>query len=236
LQRKGFEIALHGVRGGSSPRADIAAGLSEFKRVLGRYPRMQVNHSQNQDNLYWGHHLFSFPPFRWAVDAAANSKFSGHDPASPYFWGDIAKQRIDYVRRFTFPEANLLQVDTSFPYRLADKPYVNYWFPTSNGRVLEDFDRLLSPENLDALERDGGVCLVYAHLGAGSFNRGSRLDPRFEARINEVAARNGWFATASEILDFLRQQPGWTGELTARDRLRLEGRFILDKILGRGIE
>ena len=51
LQSKGFEIALHGVRGGSSRRDETLRGLDEFNKELGRYPRMHVNHSINLENL-----------------------------------------------------------------------------------------------------------------------------------------------------------------------------------------
>ncbi len=171
LQQKGFEIALHGVRGGSSPREDIARGLEDFNKILGRYPSMQINHDTNADNLYWGRHLYTFPLYRW-FGKAIFPTFSGHDPDSPYFWGDLAQKHIRYVRRFTFGNPNLLAVSPIMPYRLPDKPYVNYWFPTSNGKRVIEFSELLKPENIARLEREGGVCLVYAHLGSGSFNLG----------------------------------------------------------------
>lgn len=230
LQSKGFEIALHGVRGGSSPRQDVIDGLNEFKTTLGHYPRMQVNHSHNKENIYWGRHLFSLAPYRWAGRLALPDEFSGHDPQSVYFWGDVAKQRIEFVRRFTFPNINLLAANPSFPYRLAEMPYINYWFPTSNGSVIADFDELLKTENLDRLVREGGVCLVYAHMGAGSFNRDGGVDPRFEARIKDLASRDGWFVPASEILDHLMKQPGWTGQLSLRERVRMETHFISSRL------
>lgn len=226
LQSKGFEIALHGVRGGSSRRQEMIAGLEEFRQILGAYPRMQINHSLNRENLYWGSHLYTLAPLRWAAALIVRHEFSGHDPASEYFWGDIAKQRVEYVRRFTYSETNLYRVAPSMPYRLDEMPYVNYWFPTANGDRVVDFEALLSDANLDLLEREGGVCLVYAHLGAGSFNRNGGADPRFESRIRAVASRNGWFVPASQILDFLRRQPGWTGTMTIKERARLDLKFV----------
>jgi hypothetical protein len=226
LQGRGFEIGLHGVRGGSSPRQDIIEGLDEFKAALGHDPSIHVNHSENRDNLYWGSDRWSFAPYRWAYGLIENVDFSGEDPASAHFWGDIAKKRIRYVNQFTFSDINLLNVTQTFPYRLADKPYVNAWFPTSDGDNLDRFEELLSTRNLDRLEREGGVCLVYAHLGAGSFNDGDAVDPRFEARIKDLASRNGWFVPASEILDYLRQQPGWNEEPGLREKIRLETLFL----------
>jgi hypothetical protein len=226
IQRKGFEIALHGVRGGSSVRADVITGLDKFREEIGHDPIMHVNHSMNADNVYWGEGRWTFGPFRWAYGLGRERKFSGDDPESIYFWGDLLQQRVKYVSQFTFRDINLLNVTPSMPYHLSEKPYVNLWFVTADGDKIDRFEELLSPENLDRLEREGGVCLVYTHLGAGSFNKDGKAHPRFEARIKDVAAHNGWFAPASEILDHLSKQPGWTAEPSFREKLRLEILFL----------
>ncbi len=236
LRGKGFEIALHGVRGGSSERADIIAGLEEFRRLFGSYPRLHVNHSRNRDNLYWGSARWSIAPVRWMYALARNENFSGEDPESPHFWGDLAQRNVKYVNQFTFRDINLLNVTPSFPYHLPDKPLVNLWFPTANGDNRDQFARLLSAENLDRLEREGGVCLVYAHLGAGSFNQGDGVDPRFEDRIRDLASRNGWFVPASELLDYLAAQPGWTAEPGWRERIRLEILFLWEVLGNQPVE
>jgi len=233
LKDRGFEIALHGVRGGTSPRADIVRGLEEFKQDLGFDPTMQVNHALNQDNLYWGSNRYSLGPYRWTVGHLMTGVSSGEDPASPYFWGDLAKERIRYVRQFTFTEVNLLRINPSMPYRRADTPYVNFWFQTSNGANLDAFSQLLAHKKLDQLEREGGVCLVYSHLGAGSFTKPGGLD-QFEDRIKDVASRNGWFAPASEILDYLAKQPGWTGQLGFWERFRMETQFTVGRAISGG--
>ena len=232
LRDRGFEIALHGVRGGSSPRADIEAGLAEFRAVLGDWPRLHVNHSRNRDNLYWGADRWSFAPLRWTYALLLDDRFSGEDPHSPHFWGDLAREHLRYVNQFTFEDVNLLNVTPSFPYRLPDKPYVNLWFPTADGNNLDRFERLLSPANLDRLEREGGVCIVYTHLGSGSFNDGDRADPRFEARIRDLAGRPGWFVPASELLDWLAAQPGWRADPGWRERMRLEFQFLWEVVTG----
>ncbi|CUQ67414.1 conserved exported protein of unknown function [Candidatus Nitrospira inopinata] len=234
LKRRGFEIALHGVRGGSSRRSEIIQGLEEFKRVMGDYPVIHVNHSLNQDNVYWGEHRWSFPLFQWGYALAAKHQFFGHDRTSDYFWGDLVKERIRYVNQFTYSDINLLVVNPSMPYRLSDKPFVNLWFPTADGDNLDRFEALLSKENLDRLEREGGVCLVYTHMGAGSFNKDSGADPRFEGRLKDVSSRNGWFVPASEILDYLQEQPGWRADLSFREMVRLEILFFWQAFL-RGI-
>lgn len=228
LQSKGFEIGLHGIRGGSSKRAEILRGLEEFRRILGRDPTLHVNHSLNRDNLYWGEHRWSFAPFRWLYALRKGPSFTGHDYNSPRFWGDAALERVRYVNQFTFSNINLLEVTSSFPYHLPEKPYVNFWFPTSNGKNLDALEILLSNANLDRLEREGGVCLVYTHLGAGSFNTPDGVNPRFEVLMREVASRNGWFAPASEILAHLEKQPGWRATPGWRETIRLEVLFLWD--------
>ena len=74
------------------------------------------------------------------------------------------------------------------------------------------------------------MSLVYAHLGAGSFNRNGEADPRFVARVQAVGRRNGWFVPASRILDHLASQPGWTPQPSFRQQLQLDTWFILDKV------
>src|SRR3954468_16726619 len=54
LRDLGFEIALHNVRNHDSTRETIDAGLEEFRRLIGYYPRVHANHSRNRDNIYWG--------------------------------------------------------------------------------------------------------------------------------------------------------------------------------------
>ena len=234
LKNHGFEIALHGVRGGGSPRADIVRGLGEFRQELGSDPTMQVNHSLNEDNLYWGSKRYSLGLYRLSFGRLMTGVSSGEDPLSPYFWGDLAKERIRYVRQFTFSEVNLLRVNPSMPYRRAETPYVNFWFQTSNGANVDAFDELLAHERLDQLEQEGGVCLVYSHLGAGSFNKPGGLDRRFEERIKDVASRNGWFAPASEILDYLAKRPGWTGQPGFLERFRMETQFTVGRAMNGG--
>jgi hypothetical protein len=232
LRDRGFEIALHGIRGGSSERADILNGLDEFRDVFGTDARIHVNHSLNRDNVYWGSQRWSFPPYRWLYSSLRGEQFFGEDPESAHFWGDYLERRVTYVNQFTFSDINLLNVTPSFPYHLPEKPYVNLWFPTANGNNLDTFAELLSNDSLDRLESEGGVTLVYTHLASGSFNRDDgSVQPRFEAIIREVASRDGWFAPASEILDYLQAQPGWQAEPSWRERIRLETIFLWDSIV-----
>lgn len=231
LQSKGYEIALHGVRGGHSKRDEIITSLDEFNRLFGHYPKIHINHSENRDNLYWGKSKLSFFPFRMLYGLFRdNSSSSGHDPESEYFWGDIAKERIDYVTNFSFHDINMFKINPLIPYRDDSKPYVNFWFHSSDGGYVDSFNRLISKENVDRLEREGGICFVYTHLASG-FYRDGRINPIFDERMRYLASKDGWFAPASEVLDYIRKKRGNDDSISFRDRIYIELRWLYEKLV-----
>jgi hypothetical protein len=231
LQDRGFEIALHGARGGSSTTDEIEWSLGEFNRIFGHYPRIHINHSQNEDNMYWGpDKLSTFPLdilYDWFYYAPPSH---GHDPDSKYFWGDLCKRYISYVVNFSFEEINTFGINPLIPYHDKAKPYVNYWFHSSDGGTVTSFSRLISRENVDRLEREHGVCFVYTHLASGFFEDG-RIDPVFEERMKYLASKNCWFAPASDVLDFLRASRESDDPISYRHRVYIELRWILEKAL-----
>ena len=231
LQRRGFEIASPGARGGSSSREEILSAMEEYREHLGDYPKIHVNHFQNRDNLYWGKDRILFPPFRWLYGLVPGRDiFAGEDPASEFYWGDFVKDHVSYVVSFSFDEINLLEVNPVFPYEISDMPSVNHWFSTSDGGDLPSFNRLLRKENLDALEREGGITIVYTHFGK-DFYRNGELNPTLVERLRDVASRPGWFVPAGELLDYLRtQQDDVPRPLSQREILRLETLWLIDKL------
>ena len=231
LQHKGFEIALHGARGGDSKRPEIVAALEEFRQTFGKYPDIHINHFLNKDDVYWGEDKLSVAPYRWLYRWSSNgTQFYGNDPTSEYFWGDLLQEHISYVVNFSFFEINLLNVNPSMPYHNPDKPYVNYWFHTSDGGLPESFVALLSSENLDRLESEGGLCLVYTHFGKEFYNDG-RIDQEVAQCLRDVASRNGWFVPANQILDFLRDRFPEYHELSFREQVRLETIWMWEKLI-----
>ena len=70
LQRKGFEIAMHGVRGGSSRARRHRAGLEAFEGDFGQI-RGCTSTIRQPDNLYWGGARWSFGPFAWTYVATS---------------------------------------------------------------------------------------------------------------------------------------------------------------------
>ena len=229
LRDAGFEIASHGARGGSSRRDEILAAMDRFRAVIGYYPRIHINHFENQDNVYWGGAKLSVPPYRWLYALLpGTTKFEGHDPDSERFWGDFLQRNVEYVVNFSFSDINLMNSNPAMPYHLPEKPYVNFWFHTADGGDVVRFNELLGRENLDRLEREHGVSIVYTHFSAG-FTRDGELDSTFKQRIQDIASRNGWFVPASELLDFLRAH-GRGGEISLREKIRIETIWLWEKI------
>ena len=232
LQAWGNEIALHNVQDGSADRARIEAGLERFCQVVGSHPRTHCNHMSNRDNLYWGPARLRSPIVRWSYQLASRfrdcGRFTGHIPESPYFWGDLCRQRIEYVRNLVWDEINLENINPTLPYTDASKPYVRFWFSSCDGANVDSFCRLLCDANQQRLEDQAGVAIVYTHFASG-FCHDGRLDPRFVLVMKGLANRNGWFVPVAELLDFRRQQLGDL-EIPAGELKRMERRWLRYKM------
>jgi len=230
LQDKGFEIALHGIRGGDSKREEIIDAIDKYREIIGPYPNIHINHAHNRDNLYWGSDKLSNPLFQKLYQWFFSKwEYGGHRPESEYFWGDIAQDKITYVVNYSFFDINTLKINPSMPYYDPDKPYVNNWFHTSDGGSLATFNTLITSENVDRLEEEGGVCLVYTHLAREFYINGT-LDSTFQAQMKYLAAKDGWFVPASEILDFLDKQQQEQNTLSFREKIRLDLIWLFEKI------
>jgi len=209
LKARGFEIALHGVAAGNSFRDEIIAGLDLFRNVLGHDPVLNDFHATNIDNLYAGWHKLDIPLLRFAERYFHNSDYQGHVVGSPYFWGDIIQSRIKYVRLpfHTIPFPNTLKLNPSMPFHDPLRPFVNYWFASSDGSDCERFVHLLSERNINSLRRERGVCLIYTHFAKGFFRKdktGGFLDSAFVRTLERISkCEAGWFPTASVLLDRL---------------------------------
>ncbi len=236
LQQDGFEIALHNVTYNNSPRAQIVAGLDTYFSIYGSFPRIQVNHSDCRDCLYWGHKRVS-GLFRLAYTLATRfrklHRFQGEVRGSEYFWGDLCEQHIEYVRNFVFKDINTLKCCPQMPYHDTLRPLVKQWFASAEGGTLDSFCRTVSEENQLRLENEGGACIMYAHLGAPGFVSQGRLDARFQGLMEDLAARDGWFVPVSTLLDYIREQRG-EHCITTIERTRLEWQWFANKFATRG--
>lgn len=234
LKEQGFEIASHGATSHSALRERTAEALDRFRELFGQDPKVHCNHSLNRDNLYWGAARLTTFWNRLVYRAGTMGKdrrFEGHLPASPYFWGDLCRDRIPYVRNFVFWEINLLNVYPGIPYHDPAKPYVKHWFTSTQAADVEAFCKVLAPEAQQRLEDEGGVCILYTHFGSG-FVRKGEPDRRFCRLMDEMAARDGWFVPVGDVLDHLKRQ-GAGRDISRRDLASLERRWIFGKLTHR---
>jgi hypothetical protein len=230
LQTQGFELALHNVTHHTSTRAETIRGVERFAELFGEYPRAFANHTGCRESMYWGHARLTGPRrlVYGILVASKRRRFEGHVAGSPFFWGDVCRARITYVRNFVFGDINTLKVCPYMPYHDPRRPYVNLWFAGADGGQLRTFTATLSEANQDRLVAEGGACILYTHLAAGFLDRGG-LHPRFRALTERLSRLNGWFVPVSTLLDHLRQAGG-ERQISDRERRRLEIRWLWEKV------
>jgi hypothetical protein len=238
LQAAGFEIALHGATDHSSTREETRQALDVFHDVLGHDPRLHANHFGQAEGIYWGEARLDGLPrlvYRAANTALRRgTRYYGHVEGSPYFWGDLCRDRIEYVRNFSFPGVNTLTADPLMPYHDPRRPYVKLWFSSSDAADLSSFCALLTDENQDRLVEEGGACIAYTHFGFG-FAQDGRINQRFTQIVERLGSLPGWFVPASTVLDYLRSQPHWQADQGIAPLRALERRWLLSKLRrGRG--
>lgn len=233
LQANGFEIALHNAARSSSSRTDVQRALTAFRAMFGHEPKIHVNHHVNRDGLYWGAARLTGAN-RLVYSLLTRERGRGLDGGSttnsPHFWGDIAKETVTYVRNFVYADINTLKQCPEMPYHDPARPYVNNWFASSHGTNCREFCKTIAETNQDRLEEEGGACIMYTHFGMRSFREESgRLNPRFVALMERLAAKDGWFVPVSELLDFLKARQSHSVIAPAR-RSRLERKWLLEKM------
>lgn len=234
IANEGFEIGLHGSGDRSSLRSEVLAALDLFNAVLGQNPRIHTNHVGQKEALFWGAaRLEGTTKLVYRATQKLireESKYFGHVEGSKYFWGDLAQERIDYVRNFVFRDVNTLRQDLMMPYHDPRRPYVNHWFSSSEGADVESFCSLLSEAGQDRLIAEGGACIVYTHLASGFFQDGS-LNPRFTQLMKRLANSGGWFVTGSELLDHLKLQDGRSGDADPKTLRRMQREWLTRKLI-----
>lgn len=208
LKDSGFEIAMHGASDGASTREHVVKALNRFADELGADPVIHVNHDGQTEALYWGQARLD-APWSWAYSAYRRARPGrvqslGHVAGSEHFWGDLCHNRIRFVRNFVWPQYNTTRADPFMPYYDPRRPYVRHWFSSSYGAGVDSFCQLLSEENQDRLAEEGGACIVYSHLSA--FHG---VPARFETLLGRLGRMNGWFPTATELLEYVGHQRGW---------------------------
>lgn len=231
LGSDGFEVGLHNVRNFDAPRELVQLGFDRFHELMGFLPRTHCNHDTNRENLYWGPARLESRALRAIYNVATRHRYRGfyhgHTERAPYFWGDLCQRHISYVRNFVFDEVNMDRVNPTMPYHDPSKPYVNFWFSSTEGGTVESFCRNLSEANQDRLEAEGGVCIVYTHFAAGFFRNGE-LDAKFVGLMRRLAKKDGWFVPVAPLLDHLRKTRA-TSVVSQSERASMERRWLWSK-------
>ena len=148
---------------------------------------------------------------------------------TPYFWGDVCKERIKYVRNFVYPDINTLKMCPMMPYYDPQRPYVNFWFASTEAPDVASLNACLSDENQHRLENEGGACIIYTHFGKG-FVRDGELNSEFKELIARLSERDGWFIPVSELLDYLLEKRKGNNTISRSERNILERMWIKHKL------
>jgi hypothetical protein len=230
LHEQGFEIGYHNATWHSSPRADTQRALDHFGELFGGAPRCMANHMSCEEGIYWGRDRVT-GPHRVLYDLLTlgrGRRFGGHRPGDRFFWGDLCRERIRYVRNFTFADLNTLRACPYMPYHDPRRPYVNLWYASSEGGDVTAFNRTLAEARQDRLEEEGGAAILYVHFAKG-FRGPTGLERRFRALLERLARKNGWFVPVSRLLDHLVEARG-AHTLRDAERRGLERRWLLHKM------
>jgi hypothetical protein len=231
LQADGFEIAYHNATSHTSKRSETIRGLERFAELFGDYPEAMANHYYCDEGLYWGNDRLTGvnrAVYNVLTRGRNRNRFLGHVPDHPYFWGDLCRERIKYVRNFVFADINTLKACPFMPYHDPRRPFVNYWYAASEGAKVSTFNECIRESAQDRLEQEQGACIMYTHFGHGYYE-GGRLNPRFRDLIERLSAKNGWFVPVTTLLDFLARRKA-EAPITNQQRTKLERRWLLHKI------
>ena len=231
IQEQGFEIGYHNATSHTSRRETTLEALDRFAELFGQNPVTMSNHYHCHEGIYWGpNRLSGWRRHAYNVLTLGRNRGRslGHLSDSPYFWGDLCQQRIRYVRNFASPEINTLRACPRMPYHDPQRPFVNYWYSSSEGAKIDSFLERLSEARQDRLEAEGGACIMYVHFGHGFYNTGG-LHARFRELMRRLSRKNGWFVPVGVLLDYLREQQP-RPPITDRERAELERRWLWHKV------
>lgn len=235
LFRDGFEIAFHNATMGSSLREDTIRALDYIEKEFGKAVRLHCNHGRNRENIYWGAERYSsyILSKMMHIISRHNSTpiFDGHLPGSPYYWSDIAAQRLSYMRAFAYRRLNGRHIFPGRPFIDSLKLQTPILFNTADAPNVNAFNKLVNPESLEKLHQQGGWAIVSTHFGKG-FCRNNKLNEDFEKTIRYLADIPGWYVPVSRLLDHLVSNQG-ASEIGSLERFKMESSHVIDRLASR---
>ena len=232
LAVNGFEIAFHNAAMGSSLRQDTIKALDLLKKEFGKEVRLHCNHGQNRENLHWGADRYNSYLIRKTLQLMARFRsypeFEENNPESPYYWSDVADERLSYIRAFTFRELNGMKNLPGRPYLDPSKQKKALFFNTTDAPNVVAFNKIVNPDSINKLRSQGGWAIITTHFGKG-FYWESKLNPEFKENMECLATLPGWFVPASQLLDHLNDKLG-DSEISVIERFLMEYLHIIDRV------
>ncbi len=159
LHSKGFEICLHGASCGNNNRKRTLDALNFLEEHFEQSP-IFICHSKNAENLYWDANTANLSVEKKLLQLYTKNRCFGEIPESQYFWGDICRDKINFIRLYRTRSLNTLAFNPSMPYHDFSKPFVNYWFSATKGYI----PNLFSENSLDQLCEQNGASILYQYM------------------------------------------------------------------------
>jgi hypothetical protein len=182
LHEKGFELCLHGASSGNNTRQRTLEAL-EFQEATFGPNTTFICHSKNAENLYWDSRCIHGRIAQALLRRYSDNQCFGEVPDSRYFWGDVCRQKVRYIRLFRTNHVNTLAFNPSMPYHDFHKPFVNYWFSATKTYL----PRVAEAPALDGLCAQHGLSLLYQYMHKYVGKDGA-IDPRVVDALTRLAA------------------------------------------------
>ena len=229
----GFEFASHGATMESSLRQRTQEGFKYIERELHVKPTVYCNHGHNRENIYWGAQRYQSKLISFFYERIHKDRnyYQGQIESSEYFWGDICKEKIQYVRSYAFSRLDISRIKPTYPYQLYKTKFVNNWFITSDAPDVDAFKKLVTQESIDRLVKNNGFTIISTHLGKG-FVRNGRIDKTVRNTLEYLSELPGWYVPVGELLRFLSLNIP-NRFLSEYALFRLELRHVLDRVFSK---